>query len=233
MHSDQDVIILCGGLGIRLRPVVGEQQKALAEVSGKPFLGILIDSLAVAGFKRFILATGYQKEAVREYINQIYTDQTKLSFIFSEEDEPLGTGGAVKLALAQVKSEHVLVLNGDSFCDLDLINFFAAHTMAGAVLTLALLQSDRIDGGRVQVDHRGKVLGFLKKKTFQNLTISTQECTGCKKKLQSICRLQVSFLLRLTYFQKLSLRDHATVIRQQKECSTSVRRNGIKLHQIF
>lgn len=161
--SQHDVVIICGGFGTRLQPVIGERQKVVAEIGGKPFLGILIDHLADKGFCRFVLAAGFKKEEIEEYLARAYGNRKDLSFVFSNEDEPLGTGGALKRAMAQVASNHFLVVNGDTFCDLDMDDFYATHKDTGSRLTIALIKSERHDGGNVVVGDSGRIVSFLEK----------------------------------------------------------------------
>ena len=163
--SDCDAMILCGGLGTRLRPVIGGAQKVLAPVLDTPFLGILADNLITAGFRHFIFCTGYQKDAVRSFIQERFSGLPDISYEFSEEDEPLGTGGAVKKAFSLVRGVRALVANGDTFVRLDFPAFFERHTVTGAVLTIALAQSEREDGGTVSLDSEARLVAFREKQS--------------------------------------------------------------------
>jgi D-glycero-alpha-D-manno-heptose 1-phosphate guanylyltransferase len=86
-----DAVILCGGLGTRLRPISGELPKVLMPFAGRPFIDILIESLLPFGIKRFILCVGYRRDRIREHFRD-----KDYEVEFSEETEPLGTGGAPK-----------------------------------------------------------------------------------------------------------------------------------------
>lgn len=163
LFSDCDAIILCGGLGTRLRPVIGENQKVLAPVSDTPFLGILADSLIATGFRRFIFCTGYQKDAVRSFIKRRFSGRRDISYEFSEENEPLGTGGAVKKAFSRLRGERALVANGDTFVRLDFPAFFERHRATRAVLTIALARSEREDGGTVLLGADARLSAFNEK----------------------------------------------------------------------
>lgn len=158
--SSVDALILCGGLGTRLRSVVGDRVKPMAEVDGQPFLQILIDSLARRGFQRFILCTGYRADGVRAY----FSDRADRSFVFSEETAPLGTAGAFKLASALCRPGPVLALNGDSICPLDPVALLDAHAKSGAVATIAVAPSGgRLDGGSVEFGVDRRVTAFREK----------------------------------------------------------------------
>jgi D-glycero-alpha-D-manno-heptose 1-phosphate guanylyltransferase len=108
-----EAIILAGGLGTRLRGVVPDLPKPMAAVAGKPFLAWQIEYLIQCGVTRFILSVGYKAQTIREYFGNEYCGKT---IVYVEESEPLGTGGAIRLALKQAEQERVFVLNGDSLC---------------------------------------------------------------------------------------------------------------------
>ena len=158
-----DVVILCGGLGTRLRPKINDRPKSLAPIGDWIFLDVLISFLAKHGIKRFILSTGYMKDKIRDHIAQKYKNDNNLLFRFSEEEHPLGTGGALKKALLLVESFPCVVVNGDSFLDVDLPHFFSFHNQRGALFSLALAPQPRPDGGQVHIDKNGKVTGFQEK----------------------------------------------------------------------
>lgn len=162
-----DVAILCGGLGKRLRSVVSDRPKPMAEVNGSPFLDILIDYVASYGFKRFILCTGYQGSLVRQYYqgkDAGATHRVAPTIVISEEKEPLGTGGAIKNAESLIQSEIFLVLNGDSFCGLSINDFLNFHTSKGAVVSIALTPIERpLDSGVVRLDEDQKIISFEEK----------------------------------------------------------------------
>ena len=109
--SNIDTVILAGGLGTRLKSVLNDKPKCLAPINGKPFIDILLDYCIKQGFKRFILCVGYLKEQIIEYLN----NRSDCEIIFSEEDEPLGTAGAIKNSEPFIKSDPILIMNGDSF----------------------------------------------------------------------------------------------------------------------
>ncbi len=99
-HSDTDVIILCGGLGTRLKSAVPDRPKPMALIGDKPFLEILINWAGAQGFARFILAVGHKAGMVREH----FSKRAGREYVFSEEPQPLGTAGALKLCAALRRS---------------------------------------------------------------------------------------------------------------------------------
>lgn len=112
-----EAIILAGGLGTRLRTVVADMPKPMAPIAGRPFLEILLNVLAGKGFKRVILSVGFMAEKVSSYFGSLHAG---MDLIYVMEDQPLGTGGGVRLSLEQVVSDHVFVFNGDTFLDLEI-----------------------------------------------------------------------------------------------------------------
>lgn len=160
MVSALDALILCGGLGTRLREVVADRPKGLAEIRGRPFLDLLIDRLARQGLRRFILCTGYQGEQIA----MRYARRGDAEFVVSLEDQPLGTAGAVRLALQHVRSDPFLVLNGDSFCDVDYEAFQGFHEGRGATLSIVLVPpGERDDVGTVALAGDSAITSFREK----------------------------------------------------------------------
>lgn len=151
-------MILCGGLGTRLRPALPDKPKPMAEVDGRPFLDILIDSIARQDVRRFILCTGYKAEQIAGH----FTAHRGREYVFSHEKEPLGTAGALKLCAPLCAGENFLAFNGDSICPLNLSELIQAHRRFSALATLAVVPAgDRPDGGRVDRGPDGTVRGFL------------------------------------------------------------------------
>jgi len=115
--SKIDVAILCGGLGTRLKNVINDRPKSMAEINGTPFLDLLIDHIAKFGFKHFILCTGHMGETIE---NRYAGKKPAINIEISREIQPLGTGGALKNGSQLITSNPFLVVNGDSFCAVDL-----------------------------------------------------------------------------------------------------------------
>lgn len=153
--------ILAGGLGSRLRPAVADRPKVLAGVRGRPFLAYLLDQLATAGISQVVLCTGYLGEQVQAAFGRTYHG---LDLVYSQEATPLGTAGALRLALPLLQSDPILVMNGDSLCDMDLKAFWAWHSAkrAGASLVLARV-CDAGRYGQICVDGDGAVMLFEEK----------------------------------------------------------------------
>jgi len=159
--SDITAVILAGGLGLRLRSAVRGVPKVLAPVRGRPFLTYLLEQLVAAGVRRVVLCTGHLADQVRSAIGDSYGD---LRVFYSQESSPLGTGGALRLALSQIESDTTLVMNGDSFCDASLRDFWLWREAQGGDAALLLTSvPDTARYGRVHVDGDGQVLRFEEK----------------------------------------------------------------------
>jgi len=156
-----DVVILAGGLGKRLQSVTGGSQKVLAAIGGRPFLEILIDYVASQGATRFILCAGHGSRDVVGYFTNKYKDR---EIIFSIEDSPLGTGGAIKQGARHVKTDRFLAMNGDCFCVIDYKRLIAFHQKQKAKATLAVtLMPDARDYGTIEISPEGAIEAFLEK----------------------------------------------------------------------
>lgn len=157
-----DVLILCGGKGTRLRSAVSDRPKSMAVLRGRPFLEWQLLSLRKGGFKNIVLCTGYMGMNIRDHFGD--GDKLGLCIRYSEEHEARGTGGAIRSACALVQSDPVLVLNGDSWCDLDLARLISFHNTHEAMGTLALTtvaHSQRY--GQVLLGRSEEVIGFSEK----------------------------------------------------------------------
>jgi NDP-sugar pyrophosphorylase family protein len=155
-------VILAGGLGTRLRSVLGGLPKALAPVGGQPFVAYQLDWLKRQGIARVILCTGYGHDLIRAYCG----DGTAfgMQIRYSVEDKPLGTAGALQQA-RRFLNETFLVMNGDTYFATELAPLLAQHKEGDALATLALVkvpQAGRF--GAVTLDEHGYVAHFAEKK---------------------------------------------------------------------
>lgn len=159
-----EVIILAGGLGTRLRSVVSEVPKCMAPVAGKPFLWYLLKYLTKYDVNKVILSVGYLREVIFEWIDEV-KDDFPFVFDYAVEEEPLGTGGGIKLALSKATTNDVIVLNGDTFFEVNLNELIEAHRLYPSAITIALKPMREFERyGRViinKVDNR--ILEFKEK----------------------------------------------------------------------
>jgi len=158
-----EAVILSGGLGLRLRPVLADRPKGLAMVGDRPFLEWLILALTLAGVRRIVLATGYLGEAIEHALGD--GSRWEIELVYSHESQPAGTGGALRLAAGHTRGNPVLVLNGDSYCRFDLTRMLTLHGEKRAQATMWLQpNADASRYGTVELDAgTGEVTAFLEK----------------------------------------------------------------------
>src|SRR6201990_1043710 len=106
----REAIILAGGLGTRLRDAVPDLPKCMAPVAGRPFLFYVINALRMQGIEQFIFSLGYKHEIIEAYLADQFAS---LDYQCTIETEPLGTGGAIKLACSKATEKNVVIANGD------------------------------------------------------------------------------------------------------------------------
>jgi D-glycero-alpha-D-manno-heptose 1-phosphate guanylyltransferase len=153
--------VICGGLGTRLRSIVADLPKSMALISGTPFLRLLLDRLKSQGINDVILGTGYMAEKIESYFQS--GDKFGMCIRYSREHEPLGTGGALKLAEPLI-SDPVLVLNGDSYVEWTLKPMLELFSAKDADLVLVLQAvADVTRYGSVAVNDDGQVTEFIEK----------------------------------------------------------------------
>ncbi len=154
-------IILAGGFGTRLKSVVADLPKPMAAVNARPFLDYQLDYLNHSGITNVCLSLGHMAEKIRSHYGNRYKG---LQLSYAIETKPLGTGGGIRLALEEVKQNEVLVLNGDSFFDIDIRNFYAQHLKAQAHYSLALRKvEDASRYGAITMDEKNRITSFTEK----------------------------------------------------------------------
>lgn len=167
-----DVFVLAGGLGTRIRPVLPDLPKLLAPIGGRPYLAHLLDWLRRYGARRVVFGLGHLAEPVLDYLERHPTGDFALVTVV--EPQPLGTAGAVRFARRALRSDPVLVLNGDSLADVNLYELFVRHCEArnrGAVATMVCTEVDDVSRyGRVDVDDNGWVHRFAEKDSSSGRT---------------------------------------------------------------
>ena len=156
-----EAIILAGGLGTRLRKRVPDIPKCLANVGGRPFLYYIINNLQKQHIKKFIFSLGYKSELILEYLNNNFKH---LDFIYVVEEFPLGTGGAIRLALEKANENHVIVTNGDTLFKGDFSSIYQTHINNCAdctILTKKMSDFDRY--GKIEIDEKNRIETFSEK----------------------------------------------------------------------
>jgi D-glycero-alpha-D-manno-heptose 1-phosphate guanylyltransferase len=158
----REAILLAGGLGTRLRNLVPDLPKPMAPVAGRPFLEIVLESLAGKGFSRVVFSLGFMAEKIVSHFGSHFAG---MELIYVVEDQPLGTGGALRLALTHCTHDHTYVLNGDTFLDFEVEVIAACWQKRRGLLIVARREMDTARYGRLLVQE-GLVKGFIEKGVF-------------------------------------------------------------------
>jgi NDP-sugar pyrophosphorylase family protein len=153
--------ILCGGKGTRLQSLLPSTPKFLAPIGDKKFADYMLGYLLRQGISKVVLCTGYQAAQIEQYCSD--GSRWNLEIVYSNEAEPLGTGGALKNAEHLIASDS-FVINGDSLLDVDLQTLWDFHTTNKARVTMALTEvEDSSRFGSVSIGGDGKVNSFVEK----------------------------------------------------------------------
>lgn len=164
--SNMTTLVLCGGLGMRLRTVIGDRPKALAPVAGRPFLHYLLRYLQRQHIRDVVLCTGFGAAEIEAYCQD--GRAWGLQIRYSREDRPLGTAGAIKQAESYLESNPFCVLNGDSLVQADLSTLIQFHQAKQAGMTLCLVEvPSRARFGSVALTADGAITGFDEKRDRQ------------------------------------------------------------------
>ena len=156
-----EVIILAGGKGTRLSGVVSDVAKPMAPVNGKPFLYYLFKWLKQYPVEKVILSTGYMSESIEDYFGRSF-DGIPVEYV--REEKPLGTGGAIMFALRKTKSDNILIINGDTYFPINIINLFSFHVTNHNLVSIALKQMQNFSRyGSVECE-KDTILKFNEKK---------------------------------------------------------------------
>jgi NDP-sugar pyrophosphorylase family protein len=156
-------LLLVGGLGTRLRSVVPSQPKVLAPIGERPFLELLVCQLRSQGIRDFVMCTGY----LADQIESSFGDGRRWDVLieYSKEPIPLGTAGAVKLAEPYLRDlPEFLVLNGDSFLEINIHELRLFHQEHNGIATMAVLSVEEAGRyGTINVNASDRVTGFTEK----------------------------------------------------------------------
>ncbi len=148
-------------MGTRLRSVVSDRPKVLARVCNRPFITFLLDQLIAARTKEVILCTGFRAGDIQKELGNSYRS---LNIVHSTESEPLGTGGALRLALPLINTDTVLIMNGDSFVNVELtayMEWFFQKERQASLLLVKVPDTGRY--GKVIVDNDERITAFKEK----------------------------------------------------------------------
>jgi D-glycero-alpha-D-manno-heptose 1-phosphate guanylyltransferase len=156
-------IVLVGGQGTRLKSISGDVPKPMVDVAEQPFLYHVLEYLEKQGFTKIVLACGYNAEYIQRRVEEEKPIQCEV--VFSIEDEPLGTGGAIKLASEHITSEYFVVLNGDSIFDVDLADFVGFSLDNDCSLCIGAAEVEDVSRyGQLQINEEYLVTAMGEKK---------------------------------------------------------------------
>lgn len=159
-----EAIILAGGLGTRLSKIINDIPKPMAIVNSKPFLQYVLDYLSYFNITKVTLSVGYKHEIIKSHFKEKYKS---INIKYAIETEPLGTGGGIKYALNFCEQKEILIINGDTFFNVDLFELNKFHNQVTADLTLSLKYVDNCQRyGSVKLNNELRIIGFEEKKTI-------------------------------------------------------------------
>ncbi|MFK7947369.1 MAG: nucleotidyltransferase family protein [Saprospiraceae bacterium] len=154
-------IILAGGFGTRLKSVVADVPKPMAPVCERPFLAFIMDYLAKANFEKVVLSIGYKGEVVQAYFGDSYKG---IRVEYATEATPLGTGGGILNATTTCSNAPILVLNGDTFFDVPISDFYTFFDNNQSDLAFALKPMTNFERyGTVVLDEKERITQFQEK----------------------------------------------------------------------
>lgn len=194
-------VILAGGMGTRLSSVVSDRQKAVALVNGKPFLSYLFRQLIRSGIKHAVLCTGYKAEMVEAEFGSEFSG---LKLNYSVEKQPLGTAGAVRLALDKVGTDYLLAMNGDSYIDTDFpafISWFEQRNIDAGIILTAMDDASRY--GKVVIDDHERIIRFDEKKENAGSGLINAGAYLFNKKILTDIPENVKYSMERNVFPKL------------------------------
>lgn len=155
------VAILAGGLGTRLRDAVPDKPKSIAEINGRPFITYLLKQIRSSGLKNVIICSGYLSSQIEEEIGYEFED---MDIEYSVESSPLGTGGALGLALPMLHTNYLMVMNGDSYVDIDLNSFCRWFNDGNFEAALCMIKKNNTRRyGRLALSPENRIEEFLEK----------------------------------------------------------------------
>jgi len=162
-HNETKAVLLVGGMGTRLRSVVQSMPKPLASVGKRPFLELLVQQLRYQGFRQLVMCTGYLAHQIENELGDGH--ELDVTIEYSKEPSPLGTAGAVKFAEPLLREAPAfLVMNGDSFMEMDFQALIQFHRQSRGIASMAVVRvKNEMRYGTVQLNTQGRVTGFAEK----------------------------------------------------------------------
>jgi D-glycero-alpha-D-manno-heptose 1-phosphate guanylyltransferase len=206
LMDTKEAIILAGGLGTRLRSAVPDMPKCMAPVAGNPFLHYVITYFQKQGISKFIFSLGHKHEIIKQWLDQALSPA---DYDLSIEKEPLGTGGAIKLACRMLTGDPALIINGDTLFKINVNQLSAFHSTHQADCTLCLKPMSDFDRyGAVELDSNDSITRFYEKRFLKTGLINggvyaLNVANFLKKDLPEIFSFEQGYLEKLHWPDKL------------------------------
>lgn len=164
--NTETILVLCGGLGTRLKSITGELPKSMVDINGRPFINLLISKWNKEGFKNIIFLLGYKSDFMKDELSKIEKNYS-LNFKYSIEDEQLGTGGAVLNAINNFGlNKPFCVSNGDTWVDSKMNKI--RKSLSPSIATIEVNKNKRY--GEIEVRNK-RITGFKEKNELQKKTL--------------------------------------------------------------
>ncbi len=194
-------IILAGGMGTRLKTIISDLPKPMAPIMNVPFLTYQLNYLKYFGIKKVIFSVGYLSEKIIAHYNQSFEN---ISIEYSIEKNPLGTGGGIRMAMSNLKEDLVLILNGDSFFDLDLEQFYNLHLEQKSDFSLALRYVNNSERyGNIEFNSSNQITSFIEKNQLnQSGYINAGVYILSKKLYLQNTKPDINFSIEKEFFEK-------------------------------
>jgi D-glycero-alpha-D-manno-heptose 1-phosphate guanylyltransferase len=156
-----EAIVLAGGFGTRLKSVIAEIPKPMALINNRPFLEYQLAYLKKYGTRKIIFSVGYKHEFISDHFGNHFND---MEIEYAIEEQALGTGGGIRLALQKAETEDVLVVNGDTLFDVDLNDFYQKHAASKSNFSLCLRKIEDVSRyGSVEIFPDFRIKKFQEK----------------------------------------------------------------------
>ncbi len=166
-----EAIILAGGLGTRLRSVIDNVPKPMADINSKPFLCFILENLYQYGFRKIILSIGYKGDLI---VNYFGTNYKGVEIVYVMDEIPLGTGGAIKKSMQYIVEDHAFIINGDTFCDIKFSELEDMWCKSYKNIMTVVKKSSTLRFGKVKVSE-----GYVLEMHEKNSTGSGLINAGC------------------------------------------------------
>ena len=188
-------------MGTRLKTIISDLPKPMAPIMNVPFLTYQLNYLKYFGIKKVIFSVGYLSEKIIAHYNQSFEN---ISIEYSIEKNPLGTGGGIRMAMSNLNEDLVLILNGDSFFDLDLEQFYNLHLEQKSEFSLALRYVNNSERyGNIEFNLSNQITSFIEKnKLNQSGYINAGVYILSKKLYLQNTKPNINFSIEKDFFEK-------------------------------